>query len=323
VSELELSPRGQAPGEPSHELVAGGRSLNQIADSIRGHYTRGAEAYETAIDSYLGIGQDLLEAREQFASDKEFGHWFHAQRFPFKRTWAWTLQTASRHEQEVREVLFTQVNRAGRINIAAAVKAVRGTRRRPLAPVEPIARGLALKKALTRRAENARLGVWLTEYRRYRRHNPIGESLPDELSAAVAELDNAVDAAKTTVEAAADRLEHLADLVDEESPPGIFVEECPATDESPPLTETELHDDVLPVIASVDWHKIGDEAGREFGAFSVRCDLADGRVLNPGLWRLGDGAPSDSHRRWVVEFPSTRGYARRTFWYSGIQGETA
>lgn len=80
------------------------RSLEEIADDIRESYDVGKESYEQSIEAYLAIGRDLLQAREIFRADQDFGRWFRRQRFPFGQQWAWMLREAAAHEDEIRAV---------------------------------------------------------------------------------------------------------------------------------------------------------------------------------------------------------------------------
>lgn len=80
------------------------RTLDEIATSIRSNFMGGTEAQ-------FAIGRDLLEARQQFPADRDFGQWFNQQQFQFARKRAWVLRLAAEHEDEVREV-FRQRNTA-------------------------------------------------------------------------------------------------------------------------------------------------------------------------------------------------------------------
>lgn len=93
------------------------RSLDDIAESIRAHWSATEE-------DRFAIGRDLVEARERFPGDTEFGQWFATQRFPFARSWAHTLRLAAEHEPAVRAALSTQVDSGKPSNIKKAVRAV-------------------------------------------------------------------------------------------------------------------------------------------------------------------------------------------------------
>lgn len=93
------------------------RSLDDIAASIRGHWAATEE-------DRFAIGRDLLEARDRFAGDREFGQWLQEQSFPFNRHWALTLRLAAENEREVRAVVASQLASGKRPNIEKAVRAV-------------------------------------------------------------------------------------------------------------------------------------------------------------------------------------------------------
>jgi hypothetical protein len=97
--------------------VPAARSLGEIADSIRAHWS-------ATEDDRFAIGRDLIEARERFPSDPEFGQWMKAQEFPFNRQWGYTLRLAAENEPAVRAVLTSQLVSGRTPNIEKALAAV-------------------------------------------------------------------------------------------------------------------------------------------------------------------------------------------------------
>lgn len=98
------------------------RNLSDIADSIWDHYERGKQGALAAMEVNFAIGRDLLEARERFPSDREFGEWFAFQHFPWRdRTWPWLLRKAAEREPAVRNLLLSQVNSGEPLNFHHAV----------------------------------------------------------------------------------------------------------------------------------------------------------------------------------------------------------
>jgi hypothetical protein len=93
------------------------RTLDQIADSIRDHW-------KATEDDRFAIGRDLMEARDQFPGNVEFGQWFKAQAFPFTTEWSRTLRLAAENEPAVRAAFATQVANGKTPNIKEAVKEV-------------------------------------------------------------------------------------------------------------------------------------------------------------------------------------------------------
>lgn len=110
------------------ELAITERNLHEIADSIWESVERGKQSAMQALDAHLAIGRDLLDARNRFPSDNDFGEWFAGQTFPFGRTWAWTLRQAAENEKAVRQLVFTQVNTGDGPNLKKAVAEVRRPR---------------------------------------------------------------------------------------------------------------------------------------------------------------------------------------------------
>jgi phage N-6-adenine-methyltransferase len=78
------------------------RNLSDIADSIWDQYERGRQGYAQQMESFLVIGRDLLEARDRFPANVEFGEWFSGQSFPFKLRWGQYLMEAARLEPAIR-----------------------------------------------------------------------------------------------------------------------------------------------------------------------------------------------------------------------------
>jgi len=93
------------------------RSLDEIAESIRSHW-------KATEEDRFAIGRDLLEARERFPGDLEFGRWLRESNFPFTRQWALTLRLAAENEPAVREALTTQVVSGDTPNLKKAVQVV-------------------------------------------------------------------------------------------------------------------------------------------------------------------------------------------------------
>ena len=109
------------------------RDLSDIASDIRAHW-------QATEDDRFAIGRCLMEAREQFPSDPEFGQWMAAENFPFTSQWALMLRRAAENEVEVRAALESQLSRGKRPNIEKAVREV--TQPTPVAPIailEPVA----------------------------------------------------------------------------------------------------------------------------------------------------------------------------------------
>jgi hypothetical protein len=73
-------------------------------------------------ETYFAIGRDLMEARERFPSNQEFGAWVDQQGFPFARTWGYTLRLAAENEPEVRLALASQLANGKSENFQKAVK---------------------------------------------------------------------------------------------------------------------------------------------------------------------------------------------------------
>lgn len=99
-----------------NELVPTTRTLDEIAESIRAHWSATEE-------DRFAIGRDLLEARAQFPGDREFGAWMRAKEFPFTQQWSHTLRLAAANEPAVRRVLTSQlVGGHRRPNLERAVR---------------------------------------------------------------------------------------------------------------------------------------------------------------------------------------------------------
>lgn len=97
-------------------------TLDVLAESIRQHWETARGGEWQAVEANFAIGHALLAAREQIPSKPQFGAWFKRQGFEFKRTWAWKLQQAARHEETVRSLLLTQVNNRHPLNFHKAIK---------------------------------------------------------------------------------------------------------------------------------------------------------------------------------------------------------
>jgi hypothetical protein len=93
------------------------RTLGEIAESIRSHWSATEE-------DRFAIGRDLLDARQQFIGDREFGQWMKVEAFPFSQQWGHTLRLAAENEPAVRDVLTSQLVSGKKPNIETAVKAV-------------------------------------------------------------------------------------------------------------------------------------------------------------------------------------------------------
>lgn len=98
-------------------LLPGSRTLDEIADSIRSHW-------EATEEDRFAIGRDLMDARQQFSGDREFGAWLVFQGFPFTSEWGRVLRLAAENEPEVRALLASQLASGRKPNIEKAVKAV-------------------------------------------------------------------------------------------------------------------------------------------------------------------------------------------------------
>ena len=99
------------------DLVPTARTLDEIADSIRSHWS-------ATEDDRFAIGRDLAEARERFPSNQEFGAWFNVQGFPFAHEMARLTRLAAENEQEVRGVLANQLASGRSTNFYEAVRTV-------------------------------------------------------------------------------------------------------------------------------------------------------------------------------------------------------
>lgn len=88
------------------------RSLDDIAASIRTLYDASGKLAGEALTMRFAVGAALLEARQQFTSDKLFGQWVNGQEFPFSGEYRRLLMIASQLEAPMRLLLATSV--AGR-----------------------------------------------------------------------------------------------------------------------------------------------------------------------------------------------------------------
>lgn len=75
-----------------------------IAEDIRLWFGKG-------IDAQFAIGRLLMEARDLFPADQEFGRWLRAQELPFTYQTAWNLRMAASREPEVREYIALNAGR--------------------------------------------------------------------------------------------------------------------------------------------------------------------------------------------------------------------
>lgn len=87
---------------------------------------RAIAAHAETLDAQLATGHALLKARSLLPSDRAFGAWFAAQRFPFVLQWGWVLREAARDEGAVRAVVATQLATGRLPNVSAAVAEARG-----------------------------------------------------------------------------------------------------------------------------------------------------------------------------------------------------
>ena len=105
-------------------LPAGVRSLQELADDIHSRQFEKRDRLLETLDLHIADGRDLLEARQRFPSDNDYGAWFDRQDFGFSLRWAWTLTQAAEHEPQIRELVGSQLP-TGSANIEKAVKDVR------------------------------------------------------------------------------------------------------------------------------------------------------------------------------------------------------
>lgn len=98
-------------------MVVAVRSLDEIAESIRAHWSATEE-------DRFAIGHDLMEARARFPSNREFGAWMEQQGLPFAREMARMLRLGAENEPEVRAALATQVANGRHPNFLLAVRTV-------------------------------------------------------------------------------------------------------------------------------------------------------------------------------------------------------
>lgn len=97
--------------------------LDDLATEIRDQFELGKYAVREVLDAQLAIGRCLMEARQLLPSDPAFGAWFASKEFGFSRQWGYVLRQAAEHEQQVRELVTSQLV-TGRTNIEKAVKEI-------------------------------------------------------------------------------------------------------------------------------------------------------------------------------------------------------
>src|SRR5690242_19843660 len=106
--------------------VLGDDYLEELASTVRREFRRGREAIGEAVDAQFAIGHALLAARRVLASDNELGAWLRMQEFGFDKRWALQLRWAAEYEDDVREVVRSQLRTGAKTaNIDKAVKQVR------------------------------------------------------------------------------------------------------------------------------------------------------------------------------------------------------
>jgi hypothetical protein len=95
-------------------LAKTGTPLERIAENIREEWGKG-------IDAQFAVGHRLIEARDMFPQDVEFGKWFKSEDFPFQLRTAHRLREAAAREPEVRALLSGQSAQTDR-SVSGAVQ---------------------------------------------------------------------------------------------------------------------------------------------------------------------------------------------------------
>lgn len=130
-----------------------------IAEGIRSEYGKGIEAQ-------FAIGRLLVEARELFRADQEFGAWFNAQNFPFVRSVGYNLRVGALREAEVRALLASRATTDKEVGVTTIVKRMLAKPKGPVVDVGPTGDNFTRALAQLHEAADAiyaMLGVFPTE----------------------------------------------------------------------------------------------------------------------------------------------------------------
>jgi hypothetical protein len=86
-------------------VIAPSPDLAAISERVREWWELSRTHQIEAWQGYLAVGGLLLEARETFAGDREYGRWFEEQGFGFSTEWARRLMKLAKNKPEVQAVL--------------------------------------------------------------------------------------------------------------------------------------------------------------------------------------------------------------------------
>jgi len=103
----QLRPQAQAQAQPAPNVVPMPTPLDRLAARIKAGIARANAGRQEWIEGQIDLCTALVEARDQFALDVEFGHWYDAQGFNFGRTARSNAITMGRKPDVLRKCLET------------------------------------------------------------------------------------------------------------------------------------------------------------------------------------------------------------------------